>query len=196
MKKEYSIWISIVSLLLSVIAVCVAVWRSPELSFDYQGVLVGVLSLLVTILVGFQIYNSIDVNRKMAEIEKVSRDTARIESSKSIHATKSCMHTREGIESYNNHFVTIAIDEFMIALQEGVLSEDSDMLEQPYHYLMMIMQGNKNGYPILKGEKDKYINILSSVQIYKSDMNKLIRFISMSNETDYPNDGLNWKSKD
>lgn len=178
------------------IAVCVAVWRSPELSFDYQGVLVGVLSLLVTILVGFQIYNSIDVNRKMAEIEKVSRDTARIESSKSIHATKSCMHTREGIESYNNHFVTIAIDEFMIALQEGVLSEDNDMLEQPYHYLMMIMRGNKDGYPILKGEKDKYINILSSVQIYKSDMNKLIRFISMSDETDYPTDGLNWKPKD
>lgn len=196
MKKEYSVWISGVSLLLSVIAVCVSVWRSPELSFDYQGVLVGVLSLLVTMLVGFQIYNSIDVNRKISEIEKVSRDTARIESSKSIHATKSCMHTREGIESYNNHFVTIAIDEFMIALQEGILSEDNDMLEQPYHYLMMIMRGNKDGYPILKGEKDKYINILSSVQIYKSDMNKLIRFISISDETDYPNDGLNWKSKD
>lgn len=196
MKKEYSVWISGVSLLLSVIAVCVSVWRSPELSFDYQGVLVGVLSLLVTMLVGFQIYNSIDVNRKISEIEKVSRDTARIESSKSIHATKSCMHTREGIESYNNHFVTIAIDEFMIALQEGILSEDNDMLEQPYHYLMMIMRGNKDGYPILKGEKDKYINILSSVQIYKSDMNKLIRFISISDETDYPNDGLNWKSED
>ena len=196
MKKEYSVWISGVSLLLSVIAVCVSVWRSPELSFDYQGVLVGVLSLLVTILVGFQIYNSIDVNRKISEIEKVSRDTARIESSKSIHATKSCMHTREGIESYNNHFVTIAIDEFMIALQEGILSEDNDMLEQPYYYLMMIMRGNKDGYPILKGEKDKYINILSSVQIYKSDMNKLIRFISISDETDYPNDGLNWKPKD
>lgn len=54
MKKEYSIWISIVSLLLSVIAVCVAVWRSPELDFDYQGVLVGVLSLLVTVLVGLK----------------------------------------------------------------------------------------------------------------------------------------------
>lgn len=54
MKKECSIWISIVSLLLSVIAVCVAVWRSPELDFDYQGVLVGVLSLLVTVLVGLK----------------------------------------------------------------------------------------------------------------------------------------------
>lgn len=35
MKKYAPIWISTVSLLLSVIAVCVAVWRSPELSFDY-----------------------------------------------------------------------------------------------------------------------------------------------------------------
>ena len=57
MKKEYSILISVASLLLSVIAVCVSVWRSPELSFDYQGVLVGVLSLLVKVIVGFQIYN-------------------------------------------------------------------------------------------------------------------------------------------
>lgn len=64
MKKEYSIWISIVSLLLSVIAVCVAVWRSPELDFDYQGVLVGVLSLLVTVLVGLNIYTLVDFRKK------------------------------------------------------------------------------------------------------------------------------------
>lgn len=195
MKKEYSILISVASLLLSVIAVCVSVWRSPELSFDYQGVLVGVLSLLVTVLVGFQIYNSVDVNRKMNEIETVSRNIARMESSKSIHATKSYMHTHEGIENYRRHFVTIAIDEFMIALQEGVLSEDNDMLEKPYYYLDTIMRENKNGYPILKGEKDKYISILSSVPIYKDGMGKLIRFISISEETDYPNDGLNWKPK-
>lgn len=97
MKKYAPIWISVVSLLLSVIAVCVAVWRSPELSFDYQGVIVGVLSLLVTVLVGFQIYNSIDVNRKMGKIEDISREVAQMELSKSIHATKSFMHTHEGI---------------------------------------------------------------------------------------------------
>lgn len=195
MKREYSIWISVASLLLSVIAVCVSVWRSPELSFDYQGVLVGALSLLVTVLVGFQIYNSVDVNRKMNEIETVSRNIARIESSKSIHAIKAYMHTLEGIENYRGHFVTIAIDEFMIALQEGVLSEDNDMFEKPYYYLDKIMKENINGYIILKGEKDKYINILSSVPIYKEGMGKLIRFISISEETDYPNDGLNWKPK-
>lgn len=79
MKKECSIWISIVSLLLSVIAVCVAVWRSPELDFDYQGVLVGVLSLLVTVLIGWQICYFVfvkqeinkEVNKRLAELSNV-----------------------------------------------------------------------------------------------------------------------------
>ena len=62
MKKEFSIWLSIISLLLSIISTCVAVWRSPELGFDYQGVITGVLSLLVTVLIGWQIYNYVYVN--------------------------------------------------------------------------------------------------------------------------------------
>lgn len=57
------------------------------------------------------------------------------------------------------------------------------------------MRENKGGYPILKGEKDKYISILSSVPIYKKGMNELMRFVSISGETDYPNDGLNRKPK-
>lgn len=80
MKKEYSIWIiSIVSLILSVISVCVAVWRSPELEFDYQGVIVGVLSLLVTVLIGWQIYSIVDFNRKTKEIERKSHIIQKIQ---------------------------------------------------------------------------------------------------------------------
>lgn len=70
MWKKYSIWIiSSVSLAFSVTAVCVAVWRSPELSFDYQGVIVGVLSLLVTVLVGLNIYALVDFKRKESLVD-------------------------------------------------------------------------------------------------------------------------------
>lgn len=57
------------------IAVCVAAWRSPELSFDYQGVVVGVLSLLVTVLIGWQIYtlfNIRSIQRKLPTNLKTS----------------------------------------------------------------------------------------------------------------------------
>lgn len=75
-KKSLSWWAMascFVSLLSSVVAVCVAVWRSPELSFDYQGVIVGVLSLLVTVLIGWNIYSVIDLRgtkKKMDEMGK------------------------------------------------------------------------------------------------------------------------------
>lgn len=51
MKKNEILvsWMSLTALLLAAIAVYIAVWRSPELSFDYQGAITGVSSLLVRV---------------------------------------------------------------------------------------------------------------------------------------------------
>lgn len=73
MKKEISIWIGITALVLSIISICISAWRSPELSFDYQGVLVGVLSLLVTVILGWNIYTVIDIKNTREEINKLKR---------------------------------------------------------------------------------------------------------------------------
>ena len=78
MRKAISIWIiSIASLLLSVVAICVAVWRSPELSFDYQGVIVGVLSMLVTVLIGWNIYTLVDLKGVQSKMRALSEDATR-----------------------------------------------------------------------------------------------------------------------
>lgn len=64
-KYLFSVCMSGSSLLISIIAICVAAWRSPDLGFDYQGLIVGVLSLLVTVLIGWQIYGSVSLEKKM-----------------------------------------------------------------------------------------------------------------------------------
>ena len=47
MKKEsLALFFSFMAILISVVSICVACPRNQELGFDYQGVLVGVLSLL------------------------------------------------------------------------------------------------------------------------------------------------------
>lgn len=76
MKKSIPIWVSCISLLLSVIAVCAAFWRSPDLSFDYQGVIVGVLSLLVTVLIGWNLYTLIDLKGIRKELNQISAGTS------------------------------------------------------------------------------------------------------------------------
>lgn len=51
--------ISIMSLLLSLFAICIACYRTPTLSFDYIGVMIGILSFLVafvTIIFGYNMY--------------------------------------------------------------------------------------------------------------------------------------------
>ena len=56
MKKEsWALLLSSVAVLISLVAICVACPHKAELGFDYQGVIVGVLSLLVTILIGWHL---------------------------------------------------------------------------------------------------------------------------------------------
>lgn len=77
MRKEVIIAsLSVVSLLMSVVALCVAAYRTPELGFDYQGVIVGILALLVTVLIGWQIYTFIDINRRAKELARLTLESS------------------------------------------------------------------------------------------------------------------------
>lgn len=111
MKKYAPIWISVVSLLLSVVAVCVAVWRSPELSFDYQGVIVGVLSLLVTVLIGWQICYFVFIRKEInKEVDKKLRELSHIQfnTADMIHIS-SCTSQILGCLKYNEWYKVILL---------------------------------------------------------------------------------------
>lgn len=60
-----------ISLLVSVIAICRTHPR-VELGFDYIGLIVGILALLVTMLIGWQIWNLIDFDRRVKN--KINED--------------------------------------------------------------------------------------------------------------------------
>lgn len=66
-KWRIVIWktVSIFALLLSIIAICRSFYRTVELGFDYMGVIVGSLAILVTFLVGWNIYSAIDAKEKI-----------------------------------------------------------------------------------------------------------------------------------
>ena len=76
------IWISfavsIISLIVSII-VLVNYCPTQNLKFDYMGVIVGILALLVTSLIGAQVGQYVFVDRK---IEKITRTLARVISRK------------------------------------------------------------------------------------------------------------------
>ena len=72
MKKRrinWSLLISLLALLVSIITLCLVKPHCSELGFDYQGVIVGILSLLVTALIGWNIYTTIDLKGKIDEFK-------------------------------------------------------------------------------------------------------------------------------
>lgn len=70
-SKTWAIWslgISVVALLFS-IAVLVIYCPTCDVKADYMGVIVGVLALLVTTLIGYNIYNVIEINSRFHSME-------------------------------------------------------------------------------------------------------------------------------
>lgn len=135
MKKEnWSLILSGASILISIIAICMAGYRTPNLGFDYQGVIIAILSLLVTILIGWQIYNVIYVeNRVRKSMESVIKNLdEKIES-----RTKSAKEEAIGTSLYNlglimfyNKLYEFALDNFIKSI--GATSK-SDMEKKDAH---------------------------------------------------------------
>ena len=72
-KSYWSNCLSIAAIICSVVAICVSLPSAPELGIDYIGVIVGILSLLVTMLIGWQIWNVIAIDKKIdSKITKVN----------------------------------------------------------------------------------------------------------------------------
>lgn len=61
--------LSAISIVVSVIALCRTCPHTSDLGMDYQGVIVGILALLVTVLIGWNIYALIDFDRAKKEID-------------------------------------------------------------------------------------------------------------------------------
>lgn len=57
--------LSVIAIIVSIAAICISCPHIPELGFDYQGVLIGVLSLLITTLTIFFTFSYLTVERRI-----------------------------------------------------------------------------------------------------------------------------------
>ena len=79
-KANLSIAMSIAAILLSIYAAFVC---DKRIEADWMGILVGVLALLVTVLIGWNIYALIDFNRAKKEMD-VLKEKMRIDVNSSL----------------------------------------------------------------------------------------------------------------
>lgn len=74
MKNWISVTISVVAFVISIFALAIVIptdLSKDGLDFDYIGAIIGVLSFLVTLLIGYQIYTVINVKEELKELREV-----------------------------------------------------------------------------------------------------------------------------
>lgn len=69
MKTAFPFILSFIAIVLSIVAICVSCPRS-DMSFDYLGLITGVLGVLVTVLVGWNIYMIIDFKQEKEKLQQ------------------------------------------------------------------------------------------------------------------------------
>lgn len=81
------VWLVVVTIILDIIILCRTFPRTVDeqnLSIDYIGIIIGILSLLVTLLIGWQIWKTIEIDKKIEKAIQTERDKLKYEINKDI----------------------------------------------------------------------------------------------------------------
>ena len=189
-KSYWSNWLSIAAIICSVVAICVSLPSAPELGMDYIGVIVGILSLLVTMLIGWQIWNVIAIDKKIDGKAKQTSDSL----TKSIDATKKEMieYIEKANEKSQIEIMTSLLflqgDTFLLKSQyENALLRYldiiSDIIEKPYienysdainacilkaREAMRSVNNNELKRVLKEEKKESYLKALLKIEGYKA----------------------------
>ena len=185
MRKVYALsWITLV---ISLTALCLCSFRCEPIKADWMAILVGILALLVTLLIGWQITRTLDIERRMrrfdnivdARVSAISGDLVNLilanQQRINIYtfvaepkSTEECievlMGSLEKALSVQTPGVNIALIDLIIDDLLGVISK----------------AGHKPSIVISKENKVKYISIAKKIRHKKID--EVILFVSKAED--------------
>lgn len=145
------IWIMCgLSLVLSVAAVCMAYYRTPDLGFDYQGVIVGVLSLLVTVLIGWNIYTTIGIESRIGKFKYA------------VPVSLCTSLAQLGRALYNNDDYANALMSLLNALAVYEKGSEDEMMEAAFSYSVTTIKAIRQKGITIECNKDDYIAFLNA----------------------------------
>lgn len=157
--------VSMIAIIISIISLLIWKCNYTPMTWNLVDVTVAVLSILVTLLIGWQIFNTLAITSKVKKASNLSKKIAN-EIERYKHVTKSFAQTLHTKGAYEQDLSKIAIDGFMTGLNEGIKAEDEDAISFAIKFLISIMSNCKNKAckgEIYKGKRAEYMRILSSL---------------------------------
>ena len=187
-RENWALGLSAIALVISLISVCIAVFRSKPIEIEWASLLIAILSVLVTVLITWQIYNYIHFH---AEIHQKGSIIVDEKVNGMLHDEKvnGMLHAIKGYAI--GHFCTAlfckgdekSLDEAFEALTEVCKSNGVDtsgeindfVIRRILQIIQDIKSSNNGQLRILDGRKNHYLSILR--QIRHEDKDDIIQDI-------------------
>lgn len=154
--------------------------KTEPMNIDLMAALVGVLSILVTVLIGFQVINYFMIKDIIVRhVDKqVYKKVGNIN-----HTIKGYMLYAKDVFYFRNYMVQ-AFDVYMQALEETIIGGDKEAIEFMESKVVMVIDAikKKNTGYILVGYRKYYIKVLSNLKTNKSDY--ILNFVLEAKELD------------
>ena len=199
-KNRFSIILSIVAIIMSAAALCVICVRNKELDFDWYGALIGILSLLVAVLICYQIYSAITVEERIDEKTEKALNEAKKEIETTREVLKKEIETQriefEGNLSDSTALSLFASKNYKPAFRCGIYAigchaktENHSGVQTSINALKTIiskMEKNNSDFSISKDDKDSFIKTLTDAK--NMDAFDIIAFVKDKIKVDYSPD--------
>lgn len=178
-KKIYAT--SIASIILSVTALSISLYCNVRISepikWDMLGIFAGILSVLVTILMGWQLYNAISFENRMNKLKKEIKIESKQQSEKNMNEIVLKSDDIQAQVLYRESMLEFSLKQYELSFQSAILSiekasnnhfvskEEFEIIES--QLCKVISEINNNGKEFILDNyvKDRYISIIKSAEL-------------------------------
>ena len=178
MKKNsfcsVAIWILIgINTIINVFCLCHLYSRNQNLSLDYMGIIVGVLSLLVTTLVGFQLVQYIryeNLRNKFTEQLNFTLKTSIQDNNHTISALIRHVYATFYL-GHKDKDLNLALENLIAAIEELNCATNKEPLNGIIEEIIAI--ANDKTFSITQSEKNRYINACAKLEQSEKLLNSI-----------------------
>lgn len=174
-----------ISMALSVVAfavslVCAILYSKPVKSVE---VIISAFSVLVTVLIGWNIYTVVDFDKKTNSMEIKIRSVIERMNKEMKHTVRAYTLFLSAGNGYSIGNIEIAIDNYISAIEESIKGNEREPINLSLHELsdMSAFYSSRNIVPkIKKEEKARYISTLYRLnhdEYHSYDIDKIIAMI-------------------
>ena len=151
-----------INTILNIICLCRCFSRNQNLSFDYIGIIVGVLALLVTVLVGFQLVQYIRYENLRNKINERIDCALKSSIEDNNHTISALMHHIYATFylGHKDKDLNVALENLMCAIEELNCATNKEPLNGIVEEITSI--ANDKTFSISQSEKNRYIKLCAA----------------------------------